>query len=255
MVDTGHWMRADSSFEDLWRSAATSRKGFDPAQVAALPASAQRYLRHAIETGTPLASAVRLAMHGEIKLKRWYPFSAEEVIHWRRGMMWRATVHVGPMSIRGADSFIDGAGSMRWKLFGVIPIVNASGSDMTRSAAGRVNIESIWLPSALCAEDVTWKASGQAHLDARFRAHGETAHISYVVDDAGALHSVSMPRWGNPEGADFHYLTCGGLVEQEQRFGGYTIPTRMRVGWHFGTERFEADGEFFRVTIDDASFR
>jgi len=248
-------MRLDSTFQDLWSSAVTGQRDFDPAQVAALPVGAQRYLRHAIAAGTPLASAARLTMHGEIKLKRWYAFSAEEVIHWRRGMIWRATVHMGWMSIRGGDSLIDGAGSMRWKLFGIVPIVHASGTDITRSAAGRVNIESIWLPSVLCAADVGWTAAGETHFGARFSAHGESADISYVVDDAGRLQSVTMPRWGNPEGADFHYAACGGLIEEEGRFGGFTIPTRMRVGWHFGIERFEAEGEFFRVTIDDALFR
>src|SRR6266700_8363635 len=65
-------MRLDSTFQDLWSSAVTGQRDFDPAQVAALPVGAQRYLRHAIAAGTPLASAARLTMHGEIKLKRWY---------------------------------------------------------------------------------------------------------------------------------------------------------------------------------------
>ena len=60
---------------------------------------------------------------------------------------------------------------------------------------------------------------------------------------------------GNPVGGAFHYADFGGLVEEESTFDGYTIPTRMRIGWYFGTERFEAEGEFFRVTIDDALFR
>lgn len=41
---------------------------------------------------------------------------------------------------------------------------------------------------------------------------------------------------------------------QESRFHIF-IPTRMRVGWHFGTERFESEGGFFRVAIDDATYR
>jgi hypothetical protein len=39
------------------------------------------------------------------------------------------------------------------------------------------------------------------------------------------------------------------VVEQEGSFGGYTIPTCMRVGWHFGTERFEREEEFFRELL------
>jgi hypothetical protein len=38
-------------------------------------------------------------------------------------------------------------------------------------------------------------------------------------------------------------------------FARYTIPIRMRVGWYFGTDRFESEGEFFRVTIDDGVYR
>jgi len=38
-------------------------------------------------------------------------------------------------------------------------------------------------------------------------------------------------------------------------FGGYTIPTRVRVGWHFGGARFEREGEFFRCRIDEARYR
>jgi hypothetical protein len=64
-----------------------------------------------------------------------------------------------------------------------------------------------------------------------------------------------MPRWGNPDGGPFRYVACGAFVEKADTFSGYTIPTRLRVGWHFGTERFETEGESFRVTIKSAEFR
>ncbi|MHC5720684.1 MAG: hypothetical protein ACYTX0_53870 [Nostoc sp.] len=38
-----------------------------------------------------MASVVRLQMHGEIKLKNWIPFKAEQVICWKRGLIWNAT--------------------------------------------------------------------------------------------------------------------------------------------------------------------
>ena len=115
--------------------------------VRKLPEAAQRYLGHAMAAGVPLASAVRLRMHGQIKLKGWYPFSAEQVIRWDRGMIWHAAVQIHGIPLRGGDCFLDGQGAMRWKWFDIVPIVNASGPDITRSAAGRVNLESIWLPS------------------------------------------------------------------------------------------------------------
>lgn len=194
-------------------------------------------------------------MHGEIKLKGWYKFTAAQVISWNRGMIWRAAVRVRGISIRGSDSLLDGHGAMRWKLFGIVPVVNASGAVITRSAAGRVNIESIWLPSVLCGEEVSWTAPDAYHPHARFTAHNETAEIDYAIDENGRVESVNMPRWGNPGNAEFRYANFGGFVEQEATFSGHTIPTRLRVGWHFGTERFESEGEFFRVTVDDAAYR
>ena len=77
-------------------------------------------------------------MHGEIKLKRWLAFSAEEVICWDRGFIWQASVRMGALTIRGSDRFIDGQGAMNWKLFGLVPFITASGPDISRSAAGRV---------------------------------------------------------------------------------------------------------------------
>ena len=43
--------------------------------------------------------------------------------------------------------------------------------------------------------------------------------------------------------------------EYEKAFDGITIPTTMRVGWYFGSDRFATEGEFFRVTVDHAEFR
>ena len=195
-------------------------------------------------------------MHGEIKLKDcWYPFSAEQVICWNRGMIWRATVRMHGISIRGSDSLLDGRGEMKWKLFGILPIVNASGPDITRSAAGRMNIESVWLPSMLFGDGVSWTTPDASRIHARFTAHNDVAEIDYLIDERSCLKTVSMPRWGNPDDTEFRYKNFGCIVEAEGRFGGYTIPSRMRVGWSFATDRFESNGEFFRVTIDDAIYR
>jgi hypothetical protein len=243
------------TLDDLWNSAPAGRRAFDPTLLPSIPHQARRYLQHAIAPGTPLAIAVRLKMHGEIKLKGWLPFHAEQVICWNRGMIWRAAVRMHGIAIRGADTYLDGKGAMRWRLFGIVPVVNASGPDITRSAAGRVNIESMWLPSVLLNDETSWTALDNSHFHARFTAHDETAEIDYVTDEKGGLQSVNMPRWGNPGGAEFHLARFGGFVEQEVTFAGYTIPSRMRAGWHFGAERFEPEGEFFRVTIDDAVYR
>ena len=170
-------------------------------------------------------------------------------------MVWQATAHVFGVPVSASDTLIDDKGEMRWDLLDVVPVVRAGGADISRSAAGRVNIESIWLPSVLCADGVEWAQASAERVSAEFTAHEETAHLELEIDAAGRVESMRMPRWGNPAGEPFHYVDFGGWAESEAEFGGYTIPTRVRVGWFFGSERFEGEGEFFRATIDAVEYR
>ncbi len=243
------------SVDDLWNSAPSAEGVFRAADIDHLPEAARRYLEHAIAPGTPLARAVRLRMHGELKVQRWLPFTAEQVIVWDQGFIWAATARMVGLPIRGSDRLVDGQGAMRWKLLGIIPLITASGPDITRSAAGRLAAETTWLPSVLCGHDVSWAAPDPSYLKVTLSAYGETTELNCGVGEAGQLETVQLPRWGNPEGGEFQYVSFGGIMEEERTFGGYSIPTRLRVGWYYGTDRFEPEGEFFRGTIDEATYR
>ena len=159
------------------------------------------------------------------------------------------------LPVTGYDRFVDAAGEMRWKLLGVIPIIRASGPDITKSAAGRFAAETVWLPSLLLSSDAKWASGGPNLARVSLNVSGHAAELEFVMDGSGRLRSMAMHRWGNPEGGEFDRASFGALVEDESTFGGYKIPTRLRIGWYFGTERFETEGEFFRCTIDEATFR
>jgi hypothetical protein len=239
---------------ELWNSATPAAGMCRPDDLASVPEPARRYLEHAVAPGTPLASAVRLRMHGNIKLGRWLPFRAEQVTHVERGFVWAATVPLcGAPLIRGFDRLVDGTGEMQWKLLGIVPMMTASGPDITRSAVGRFEIESFWLPSLLVRQDVRWTSKDARHAAATFGREPEP--VEFEIDEHGRARSVRMQRWGNPDSGAFGRVAFGGVLDSEATFGGYTIPTRVRAGYYFGTPRFESDGEFFRATIEQATFR
>jgi hypothetical protein len=194
-------------------------------------------------------------MHGEIRLQRWFPFRAEEVIQRGRGMIWCATVRMYGLPVRGSDRFLDGDGAMRWKLLGVIPVVTASGPDVTRSAAGRLAAESVWLPSILLEDGVRWTVLGASELEARLTLQGHPMELRLTVGGDGRLEALALKRWGNPDGGEFRLGDFGGMVDEEGTFGGYTVPTRLRVGWGFNAGRLDSDRESFRVTVDEATYR
>jgi hypothetical protein len=253
-------MTKSISLDALWESATPTELVFSPDKLSHLPEAAKRYLEHAIAPGTPIAAAVRLKMHGEIKLKKWIPFTAEQVICWEHGLIWSATAWMnGFLPIIGSDRIIDGIGAMQWKLLGLFPVMTASGTDLTRSGIGRLQSESVWLPPVFCGDGVSWTSTESSDLDSNlhssFVVQGEKAELDLTIDRTGRLKTAKLPRWGNPDGAEFHYVDFGGILEEEGTFGGYTIPTRLRIGWYFGTDRFESEGEFFRATIDYAIYR
>jgi hypothetical protein len=239
------------TIDQLWEAPpAHASRYFDPAMLTGLPAAAQRLLSHAIEPGAPLYQAIRLHMRGEIKLGTWRSFEAEQVIRWGRGLIWQAKAKFGLVSISGHDAIIDGVGEMRWRLAGIIPVMSADGRDVSRSAANRLELESMLLPSVLLDDDVRWLPDDDDAI-ARAQVHvgADVGEISFQVDDAGNLLRAWMPRWGNPGGGDFHQVPFGVLLSEPKRFSGYAISTRIRAGWFFDTPRFESEGEFFRAEI------
>jgi hypothetical protein len=80
---------------------------FDPAELAELAAPVRRHLAQAIAPGTALATSARLTMRGQIKVGRWLPFRARQVLDPHRGFVWTARA---AGLIAGVDRYLDDAG-------------------------------------------------------------------------------------------------------------------------------------------------
>ena len=223
---------------------------FSPEMVEGLPPVARRYLLHAIEPGTPVASWVEIQMKGEIKPDReWMPFVAKQILTPGRGFVWRAKAKKGFLPIEIADHYLEGKARVRITLLGLIPIVNTSGPDVVKSAAGRLLGECVWIPSALLPQHgAVWEEVDDSHAKVTLSVGGFKTTLTLTIDRDGSLKQVVLPRWKDTE-KDF--VSFGAAVEEERTFGGYTIPSKLRVGWWFGTDQYV---EFFRAEIDTVWF-
>ena len=226
-------------------TAATTAETFDPAAITRLPEPARRWLGHAIAPGTPLWSSVELTMHGQIKLGRWRPFTARQVLTPPGGYLWAARTRLAGLPVTGYDRLASGAGEMRWRLLRFIPMLNASGSDVTRSACGRLAGEIVLIPTAF--RHAAWSRGEHADTAvATWRFGDDTEAAELLLKPNGRLAEVRVNRWGNPGGAPFGRYPFGVRVEAESRFGGITIPTVFRAAW--------GESEFFRAEITGAVF-
>jgi hypothetical protein len=243
LVDDSRMNRIRSSLQISGKPEAV----FSPEMVEGLPDLAQRYLLHAMQPGTPLARRVELTMSGIIKPRDdapWMPLQATQILTPGRGFIWKAEAEAaGPFFMSVTDHYAAGEGRMRVALLGLLPMVNASNPDVARSAAGRLLGESVWLPAAfLSRHGAIWREVDSLHVD------DLTTTLTLTIDEEGRLKEVVFPRWKDDING---FVPFGVAVEEEQAFGGYTIPSRLRGGWWYRTERYS---EFVRFTIEQAAF-
>lgn len=125
------------TFSDLERGLAhlPAPDPFTVEELDGLPQPVQQHFTTAIAADTPIATSARLRMKGQIKVKRWLPFRARQLLSPHHGFVWSGRA---AGVIVGSDRYVDGHGVLDWKIAGLIPVAHADGSDISRSAAGRV---------------------------------------------------------------------------------------------------------------------
>jgi hypothetical protein len=252
-----HEREMDRLWEALRAKPGTAE--FDPESIADLPEPAKRYLRHAIAPGTRLARSVVVTMQGHIGLTPGadkLPFQANQILATPNGFIWRATVGEGTKKITGSDRYVNGEGAMLWFIGYVIPLVRASGVDVTRSAAGRAALEApLMLPSALLPDaGARWEAIDAHSARVHLQVGSEQLALLITVAPDGRLLRVDMPRWDSEgmDGKPGYVLWVGDQLTEERTFGGYTIPVRMRATKRAGTPQADA---FFEAEILSAQYQ
>ncbi|MFI1585433.1 DUF6544 family protein [Embleya sp. NPDC020630] len=216
------------------------------------PEPIRRWLAHAVSPGSPTSTAtsVELCAHGRIRVgRRRCPFESRQILTPPTAFRWEADVR-GPagIRIRGFDRLEADGGAMRWRLFGVVPFVGASGIDVTRSAAGRLAGEFVFVPTFALHRDVRWQPVDDTRAVARFAVAGYAQEVTVAVTPSGALASVSLPRWGNPDGRRHREHRFTATFDGETAHGGFLLPTGIHAGW-------DDSDAFIHYDIDAAGFR
>jgi len=166
---------------------------------------------------------------------------------------WAATARFLGLPVTGFDRYSSGSGQMDWRLGGLVPVMTATGPDVTRSAAGRLAGETALAPTTFRA--ATWTpGADDDRTVVTWRIDDQEESAEFQVDADGRLLGVVMQRWGNPDGAPFGRHPFGVAIEAEETFAGVTIGSVLRAGWWWGTDR-QAEGEFFRADVTGAEFQ
>lgn len=226
----------------------------DPSQPTSdLPDIVSRWLGRVAPRRTGHPRGVCLEMHGEIRLGKWRPFRARQILS-PDGFIWAAEAGRFPMKVSGYDMYTGDSGELNWRLFGLVPVMSQADDDVTRSAAGRLAAELLVLtPFNSRAGMFRWSQEAPAEAIATVTTGRFIHRVSMRIDEDGRLTDLSLPRWGDPDNEGFREETFGVVFHAEDRFDDYVLPSSFTAGWRMETDQPD-QGEFFRGTIDDAGF-
>ncbi len=226
---------------------------FLPETVTALPFPAEKYLRRALQPGAPLARSADVRMRGMLRVgpDDWVPFEARQRISAERGFLWEGRVAVfGRMVMEGADWLLGDEAGIDYAVADWWPALQRRGSELARSAAGRMMVELAWLPSALTPQRGANWSRGDTHR-AIVSVPGNVTPMTVLVGDDGRLLEASvMRRRVAPDGRS-SLGAYGVMVEAEARFGDFTVPSELVAAWGIGTDdRYD----FMRVFVEDITW-
>lgn len=254
------WAAADaeSAMKDVAARSEPATRTFDATLLAGLPEIAQRYFMHAIAPGTPLSSTVQIEMEGVFLLGdasqfQSYQMRARQILAPPFEFVWIPEMHSGVMQISGSDGLVRGQAWTRFWINGLIPVVNLQASpDLNRSAMTRSAMEAIWVPASLLpGNGVTWAQTGPNTARLSFAA-AAIEPVDLTLDTDGRVVEIVTMRWSDANAErTFRLQPFGGTIEAEATYGGFTIPSEVRMGNHYGTGDYLP---FFQARITAANY-
>ncbi|HMQ10545.1 MAG TPA: hypothetical protein PKC21_03115 [Oligoflexia bacterium] len=201
----------------------------------------QRYFQHAIKSTAILASSVKLKQKARMKLNPNKPhivLDCNQVLEPAKGFCWSGRFKIWSLPAVVQDQLKNNQGSICVRVLGV-PIIYRSDSNITRSSRGRLAAEVIWCPSALLLNPSTiFETLDENTIQITQIIDDEENSLTLELSEDGSVRCVKMLRFGNEGRQDWGLTPYGFSVEEEKTFGNYTIPTKFRGGWWYGTPQF-----------------
>ncbi len=214
--------------------------------LAGLPAPAQRYLRRALPADVPAAPSSEVVFEQKVKKDKtvtdspFLVYRIREVLSIGRGITGDGWMKGGlPRSV--FFWYAQGVGKSREAIFDLVPVILTGGENVSRTLRGRALFELFWLPSAFLPQaGAVWEGVDDERARVTVSLDGDSMPLTLRIDPEGRLLEVTAPRWGSTgtEDRKYTHIPFGMVVDEERTFGGYTIPSRLRGGWWYGTDRY-----------------
>jgi len=218
-------------------------------EIQDLPQPVQRFLKYSGVIGTPRITQAIIEQTGFFKTapdKPWTPFTATQVYNIPEASFeWKVRMKMAPlMIVKGTDALKDGCGSMKIKLFGFIPLVNARGPEFDQGAMTRYLGETIWFPQAFLDDHIRWEAIDSVSAKAIFTIAEKSVEGIFHFDVLGPVTSFTCDRYAS-EGKELVLTPWRCPVDEYKAFNGIQIAAKARAIW----DRPESEYTYIKLEI------
>ncbi|MEZ5080914.1 MAG: DUF6544 family protein [Thermoleophilia bacterium] len=213
-----------------------------------LPAPIVRYVRRSGAVGKPRVSAFRAHFHGRIRASEgdaWMSYTGEQVNRYApdgasRLFFMDATRAGMPVDV--LHTFVAGEARMRVKLASLLPMVDTSGPEMTRSETVTLfNDLMLLCPGAIIAAPIEWQTLTDTHVRGVFTNGVHTVSADLYFDDQGDLVDFrSEDRSRSLDDDSLVRQPWSTPIGDHRVFDGWRVASRGEGRWHAP----DPEGEF-----------
>lgn len=205
-------------------------------QLTGLPSAAQRYLRFMGVVGRPPDWSYLAHCTGRFRLRPGWPWLPCEAWQYNSGLevarVFRLRIG-GPLPMSARDAYLNGQGSVRGTLAGLVHLISGAGPEYDVSELVTYLNDAVFCaPGTLLNLPVTWTAAGDRCFDLTLRDAGHRVTARVFLDDRGAPVDFSTEdRWCDLPGglARVRWTTP---VRGCRQAAGRWLPTRGTAIWH-----------------------
>jgi hypothetical protein len=209
------------------------------AELEPLPAALRRYLMRTGVVGQPQVQNFHATFRGRIRsgaAATWMEFTGEQYNFYdqpSRLFIMDASMYGIPFE--AFHRFVGGAATMRVKVASIVPMINASGPEMTKAETVTLfNDMCIFAPGSLVDPRIEWRDAEPHRVSARFTNAGISIEAVLTFNDAGELVDfVSDDRLaGSPDGKSFTPTRWSTPLSDYRAFGPHTLSGQGAGRWH-----------------------
>jgi hypothetical protein len=226
------------------------------ADLEALPAPVQRYLRTAGVVGMPRPQNVFVRMHGRIRSgadAAWMPFVAEQYNFFDQpSRFFYMELTDGPWAVQGFHRYAGPLADMRVNVAGLVPVARAGGEDMTVSeTVTMLNDMAMLAPATLVSPAIAWERLGACSTRASFENAMMRVHATLEVNDAGELvNFVSDDRRQLAGDGTFRPMRWRTPLGGYRSFGSIRLASRGEARW----EGPDGGYSYIEIEIEDVRY-